>query len=662
MKTIKLITFLILCTVGFLAMGEMSLLNLSSFQEAYYNVDLYFDGGGSRTYQNTVTEDLCNAGEKHNVDFFAVRYLWNTVNLYDTEIIGTPGAIQELKKSGIQEGVNKSLFFESERVRFLPIKEAGDITDLSTWYLVGEEKDYERLCSFKAELIDRYGGGYPGERGTLRAMHLLIIMVWALVYGITLLLTLYENALKRKERMVRVILGDSITGMFCKSEAADAAGYFVILVLSCFATNHLSNTMFHIRWVIGAFLVFQILNLVLNLRIQKVEYKRSISNAYGLEPHIVTGSYVIKAILTIAAIMVVVVNANTVTKGWKLYEQKDFFDRHTEYAFYKLSYGVDSIGEDGKDPIDDVYRQLYQQYQGSALMYADLSPYYNMTYPFILVNRRAFLELCKEFPELAAVQGEVQDTNVSILFPPNIRKGSRDYNNAMEMNDGFFFSEKEYGEWNQVNYSGGIKVEGFHDEGNGYLLKRYANPILLVDNTVYQKDTVNTGYDAYYNYDILYSIPEEQWNHFCKKYKLQDRYISITNAKKQFDFEWMHLSRQMTLTLSIVLFVLFLEVMMVNLILRMVYQLNAVEMAVKKVHGFSIIERNASIIRMTIRSGLTGMIVAIIWGKLTHINVTSFSILGLGAILVILELAFILIQARRIERYRVTSILKGESI
>ena len=74
MKKIKLAVFGILILMGFLAMGELSILNLDTFQEKYYDTEFYIDNSGRDTTGREMAGDLCRASDKHDVDFFTVRY------------------------------------------------------------------------------------------------------------------------------------------------------------------------------------------------------------------------------------------------------------------------------------------------------------------------------------------------------------------------------------------------------------------------------------------------------------------------------------------------------------------------------------------------------------------------------------------------------------
>ena len=64
MRLIKLFAFIILVVFGFLFVGELSLLNLDTFQDRFSVTDFYLDNMGKRWVKPEMVKDMCYAGEK----------------------------------------------------------------------------------------------------------------------------------------------------------------------------------------------------------------------------------------------------------------------------------------------------------------------------------------------------------------------------------------------------------------------------------------------------------------------------------------------------------------------------------------------------------------------------------------------------------------------
>ena len=660
MKKIKVAVFGILILMGFLAMGELSILNLDTFQEKYYDTEFYIDNSGRDTTSREMAEDLCRAGDKHDVDFFTIRYSWDKSYLYDTEIIGTDGAIDHLKKSGIREGRNRSLFFESQNVTFSSIAGGKDISDMTVYYLIGNESDYDRICAFKSELVDKYGGGFPKEKDSNSDIPMDTIVVWAVIFAIILALSLYETACMKKEAMIRVLMGEDMLKIFLRSVITDTLSFAALFALMSLILQRVSNVTFKYHWVICMFIVFLILNAVISTRLLRPDYKRDLASGEG-DNSLLAINYVLKAVLTIIAIAVISINCGMIHESLKIYEQKDFFRSHDNCSYYKISYGFDMTSEIN-DPDESLYRDFYAKFQNRSFQYADLSDYYDMRHPFIVVNRNTFDELSAGYPQLKTLEEKVTSGNVSLLLPSEIVYGTSEYEKVMEMNDGSFFTETEYGSWNKLNYDDRIKVTGIHESGQGYETNIYSDPVVLVDNTTYDGSPGSTGYDFYYNYDIMYDIPDKDWQQFVDTHDLDDSNISVTNVMDDYSYRWAQSKRKLTISAAFTLFILFLELSLIIMIIKMEYQFNAAEMAIRKIHGYSLYERNIRLVKETVVSGMTGIIAASILCRITGTDIEIPVLAASGLLLIILEIICILVKAGSVENHKIATILKGERI
>ena len=660
MKKIKVAVFGILILMGFLAMGELSILNLDTFQEKYYDTEFYIDNSGRDITSREMAKDLCRACDKHDVDFFTIRYSWDKSYLYDTEIIGTDGAIDHLKKSGIREGRNRSLFFESQNVTFSSIAGEKDISDITLYYLIGNESDYDRICAFKSELVDKYGGGFPKEKDSNLDIPMDTIVVWAVIFAIILALSLYETACMKKEAMIRVLMGEDMLKIFLRSVITDTLSFAALFALMSLILQRVSNVTFKYHWVICMFIVFLILNAVISTRLLRPDYKRDLASGEG-DNSLLAINYVLKAVLTVIAIAVISINCGMIHESLKIYEQKDFFRSHDNCSYYKISYGFDMTSEIN-DPDESLYRDFYAKFQNRSFQYADLSDYYDMRHPFIVVNRNTFDELSAGYPQLKTLEEKVTSGNVSLLLPSDIVYGTSEYEKVMEMNDGSFFTETEYGSWKKLNYDDGIKVTGIHESGRGYKTNRYSDPVLLVDNTTYDGSPGSTGYDFYYNYDIMYDIPDKDWQQFVDTHDLDDSNISVTNVMDDYSYRWAQSKRKLTISAAFTLFILFLELSLIIMIIKMEYQFNAAEMAIRKIHGYSLYERNIRLVKETVVSGMTGIIAASILCRITGADIGIPLLAASGLLLIILEIICILVKAGSVENHKIATILKGERI
>lgn len=651
MKAIKIISFTILTLVGFMFMGELNILNLDTFQHNYYSADFYADNNGKKVESREMIRDFCDAGEKHNVDFFAVVFSWDKSYVYDTRIIGTDAAIDYLIRQGISEGNNKSLFFENQNISFEKFKDQEDVSSINEYYFIGGEAQYENIVAFKSELVDKYGGGFPREKGSEAQIILTTIAVWGTILLIIAALSLYELSYKRKENMIRAIMGENLVRITVRDIVVDTFACSFIFFLWATILKAFSNVTFKFDWTLGCFFVFLIVNGLIDLRGLRANYKQVLSGGEN-ENSTLTVNYLLKAILTVVTIIVLSTNYLIIDNAINVYEQREFFDKHDNYSYYKMSYGLDAVSEN-HDPDENLYQRFYEQFYDCSYQYTDMTENYEMSTPLVMINRKAFIELSREYEEIR--NAKVEENSITLLLPKGITPYTNDYESAKSI-------ASEYGEWNIDEYDGEIMVEGIHCNGVNYAMNMYKNPMMIIDNSTKKNETTLRGYDAYYNYDIMYSIPEPKWKDFKSGNKIPEEYVSVTNVKDEYVYEWMQHKRKMALTIILSIFILFLEFALMVLIIRMEYQFNAVEMALMKVHGYSLAERNTRLISGSIIFGLMGIIVALVLSIITNLPGIIVPIIVIGAGLVLCEIIFVFLKAQSLEKRKISTILKGEWI
>ena len=116
------------------------------------------------------------------------------------------------------------------------------------------------------------------------------------------------------------------------------------------------------------------------------------------------------------------------------------------------------------------------------------------------------------------------------------------------------------------------------------------------------------------------------------------------------------------MTIALSGFLILLEIALISSVIRMEYNINSIELALKKVHGYSLFERNKRLLISTIISGIIGTLVAFVLSALLDLNVSRLEIILCSGVLVAAEIIVILIKSALVEKQSLTLILKGEMI
>ena len=657
MRQLKYIVFFIMVMTGFIAVGEVNLLNLTCFQYQYYSVEIY--SVESTDNNHSLYQELNEAAENSSVDLFFVDYTWDKAYKSNIVIIGTPQALKCITKDGVKEGINKSIFHPQEKVAFVPLSNTNhDINRIHELFFIGNMNDIEGL-------LDRIRARFNVTSIKGKSGHAFLFfyftIIWGSVYAILLLLSAYLMLYSKKETAIEAVHGGNIVAMVFRNAIIDIILYTGLYLLAFKVASLITTATFKLLLSSCIFGVFLLFNTIINLYYLKIDFKKALHNAVDM-----AGIYNASCTLCIIAVIITSVSISSLTNCFgrevELDTQSDFFKKHDSYCFYKLSYGFEAYDETGYDPDEIMYRRLYERYQNNALVYADLTGNYGITYPLILINKNALYEVCNNNQQIKELQSDVESHNVSILFPETIKKNSVKYNRAIRIRDGSFFSENEYGEWNELVYKKGVHCIGIHDDGNGYQFKEYSNPVIIVDNTNYISDLYKTGYDSYYSYDILYDISEDSWANFQIDSHLENNNICITNANEEFQYLLSQKNKQTAVHTSLTFSTIVLVMLLLYYICNLNYKINSIEIIMQKIHGYTFLERNRSTIIIPLIGVLAGTVLTIIinlFAKRT-LNVLTMLCSGLFTVaLLVLEVVFI---AYYYELKKAPTILKGGQV
>lgn len=658
MKKVKYFICTLLIVVSFLFNGELFIFYLDNFQESYFRSSFAFVDLPESITNEDIVLDFINAGKKHKVDFFMIDS--NIKSAFEKEIIiyGTDNALKNLQKQGILEKEYTSLFVGKTKVHYVAFSKIKNIVKYEYCYYLGDKTKQDEFDCFKAELIDKYGGGFPKLYGSDKETWFNLFSVWTIVLSLILIITVYEVLYKKKETMIRIILGENLNTIFLKNVFLDTGAFSLIFLITPILLKGLSNVYFKISYIITFFIFFIFINILINATIFKVDFKQNVAGINGGKL-LLTSNYVLKIITTILTIIILSSNFVIIAKGVDAYHQRDFFENHKGYSYYQLNYKMDNYL--GKTENDDamVNQIFYKRFQEKSLQYVDLSENFHGDYPVVLINRTSMKELIQEWPALAKVQKDITEEKVYILMPTNIELNSKAYINAKK-NYNCFFGNQFKNNIETIKYEGNVNLVGTQNRIY-YKSQMRKTPIILFNNTIQQISEEQAEDADWYAYDTMYDISPKEFQKFIKEFQLEDQIVVKSNVLEVYEHNWEIISRSMKVSLVLSTFLILLEMSLIIFIVMLEYQFNAVEMALKKIYGYTLFERNRKIIKITLFSSLFSILGAFILNTAFGIH-EGLNLIWGGIILSILELVYIIKKAKSIEKVKVPGILKGERI
>jgi putative ABC transport system permease protein len=205
-----------------------------------------------------------------------------------------------------------------------------------------------------------------------------------------------------------------------------------------------------------------------------------------------------------------------------------------------------------------------------------------------------------------------------------------------------------------------IKVDVNHPYGSEFV----ENPIIIYNNMSAEQLLSQAGEDSQkitYVNEIMYKISDNEFNRFIKEHDLNGQIVAKTNVLENYNNKWTNAKRILFINLIFSILVLFLELIIISSIIKMEYEVNAVELSIKKVMGYSMFQKNRKIILLTIITTITSILAAIIVALVMDLTVVINLIAG-GFVILAVELSVISVHIRKVENSKIQKILKGGNL
>ena len=672
MKNIKSMKYLIgflLLMIGFLFNGELFLLYADNFQNSYYRTSLAFFQSSRDPENEEIAADFLEAGEKTDVDFYFVDGRIVSEYEKDVNIYGTPGALEALREHGIREGTYHSLFLGEVSVTYGGIADAEDMTQFENCYLIGDESKLSDMREFKALLIGQYGGGFPHLYGSDRELYLNLLTVWVILFGILLLISVYEVTYLRKENALRFIMGENISGIFLRSAAADTCVYLLILLLLPVILRNVSYVSFQAEFTAGMAAAFLAANILILSGILRVNIRKSLSGA-AENRTVGAANYLLKMVTGVLTIVVLSGNLMILAQGYNMYRQEEFFQENRDFSSYELAYSQETDLSGYPFDAEDMQRSFYAEFFSDSLQFADLSAQMGYDHPMVLLNRPAFLQLAEKYPQMRTLERQLSEDGCYILFPPGMDENSAEVRDAGHLGDLCFpkfvktaGKPSDNPAWvtpevSCIPYEADLEVTAIDDKIS-YQSVMLDNPVVLLDMSV--PDPEGPMRSDYWNYGTIYRIEEDRYTDFLERFRLTDEIERASNVLDLYEYNRAIIQRSLRIAAVLSVFLLVLEFSLISFILKLQYRLNAVEMALKKILGYTLIARNRLLIALTAGSCVISLTAAFAVSLFVDFSPGGY-VLAAGISVTALEMILLLRKAISLEKERIPQILKGESI
>lgn len=640
--------------LGILLLGELQINFLGRFTDFFDKVNYTIPSGISESYAN---ETISYKAKENNLISFSVEYKYNSLINRKIIIYTDNSETKDYLKRyyNIREGNYNSILSGKTEISFESLSKY-KTDNTKAVYIIGNKNDE---ISFWSEISDNYSSSriYYGQKNNEGLND--AVTVWTVVGAVILVLTLYDAFSRRRETFLRIILGEKRISLWLKNVFEDSLIFSVEFITLIFALKRLTASDYRIDISIRAFAVILVMNSLILLLMFSGNYKKVLSNT-KYTANLLVANYLVKATTAVILVLSIGVLIPVVENVVEYSKQSVLTDKYDNYYFTDLEYS-DASSDDFSSFKDELVataelnNSFYSAYKDKTFILCEFTALTDDRYPALVANHAAaeYLETC--IPELAEVDFS---KDYYILIPKNIDKIISDNLNTSDViTDAFSFYLGMQGvdfddiNYQEISYSSAEIV--YFDEMFDSMSSTVDSPVIFLDckGPIYA--------DPSFSQSILYDINKEDFNNFSEEKSMQNEISRVTKLGDVRNYYTDTYNAELLFSACETIMWAVLEVLVISIIFRMEYSVNAVELSIKKVFGYSFLRRNGFLILMSLSSVVISFALGVAAIKMYNISsIGNMLLAGLAAL--IIDIIVLTINAAHFENRNIPRILKGE--
>ena len=655
MKYIKIIVLVILLFLGFALENEIYMNELWNFDCAYFRVtqyDYFADDNERSEFIGCVAE----CADKYDLGVFTVRISIIDNYSYRMDFFGNEKAVENINRYfEIDEKTYNSLVSGKTEVVFHGFLDLAEYDNryVSSVSFIGEDENIDKLYN---EVISDYEISYPKVIGGSDKD--VIYIVWSMIASIMFTLTVFEVIYRKKEITLRLSFGENVWAIIGKSilkeMVIDCAVYFFVhkIVFSIISGEFMAKDTFMIL-IIGG-----VVSSLLYFDYAVYDMKKVFSNVKNSETFLGI-NYFIKICITCITIFSISTSIEMVNDNYIAADDNSIISRYGDYSFVKvrnlIPVKMETLEERDKQ-FFEIYNSIFVDYFESSdpiicsVMLED--DFRNISY--VVANKNAE-NIVADFLESAGVDTDTYAEVVYIL--PDFLNSEFDLSLAEECLASMV-SEAEELTSQKIYYSAGSNFTCIERDST-YGIRTVEDPVII-----WFRDDSKCEDDRFLDpgliNDTIFYLTEDDYENILCRYQIEENgfELSMTTVSKSYEIKNSIFRRTVQFCSSLSVFFMILQTVLLISVNALEYQLNAVELALKKIYGYGTVRKN-------IRQIILGPVMDIVFGGVVWLICEVFKLLRtnvciqLGIGIAFIELIVMLINIALSEKRSTVKTLKG---
>jgi hypothetical protein len=674
MKLVKLTITAFLLLVATTLGGDLFQDYLRHFEYTfdYTSFSLPFKVNGDE-----MTTEILETADDFNIMFFTVRHetdgiAHEIVTIYYSDV----SILEEIhQRCNIKTTEYSSILFGKTSIYALPFEKSSQELLTGEYYLVGDE---QKMMPFKMALMDKYGGSLIRSGYDPMDDKIIVIAVWAAIVFVFLLLTLFEYSMALKGNAIEITMGRSPISILFRTVITDIVGLTIWQIILRTALPLFTNPSFLQSYAFIALVCMFAIDIIIYsklFRLNAYEILRGNKKQRGL----LASCYATKYIIGTLLITVVATNSAVIKEAIIYSTQGSFWEKYAQYNQLAIRYVSDDqslyISENGEPSTIEMenllinykaYNTLFSATDVTLMSYVGGKDLVGGT-DIIAYNKNLSDYLMEKMPDIdfstlnegrvyAFVPRRIFKTELTPLQVDNL---NHIVNYFMDW-DGNFTDGADI-----VFYDKTVKLLAV--EGNmRFNSKYYKNPIVIftnIDELLHPRINIGDNNIGSNNQFTMYNISKEVFENFAERENPDDYDVQIfhANIDDQYQYRWGVLRKTLFINTLLCILLICLNVLITIVTTRLNYSINAVELALKKIVGYTVFERQQKLLIGAIIGFLIGCTVAIIIGAMLDFNSVAYVII-VSLLFFAVDLAVIIKAINKTEKECIQKILKGGAL
>jgi len=597
---------------------------------------------------NTMLSQISDVSKEHDVFVYNVQTNVRTMFYSEVDVYADETAKDYIEKHyDVHEGMFSSLLSGKTSVKFFPFSEIPDevLEDGARFSVVGKK---ENADNFKSDLIGIYGGKLPIYDGfdSKRESYTMLYIVWIITIVVACFFTFYETMLMKKESFIRITLGESLPFLWLKFLSLD-----LLFVMISFMGCMLFSGLFYSRIFMLNKMLFMFGMLILSdilVSVNLLLYDRNKVLAHlSLSRKLLTINSFVKCFTVVLTVLCVSASLSVIYEYFRYAKQKSFYELYSDYCV------LQNIKVKNAD--SDVNFELSEK-GGFYLEYAQKADMTLLAEGVSLPSGRRIVRANTQAVNFYVknIIPELQDCS----FNKDIYLIYYEKEPPTEEEKVTIFSEWEDCSTGEIAYHEQAKlVVRTPDET---FTKWVENPIIVYYHKGLEEMYADDPVSIEVSTPIVFYIVAE--NGSVKEYmNAHDIKFSSTNMMDYFEHESIKLKRTAYLSSVFAVMLIILQIMILFSILQLEYTVNAIELSIKKIIGYSMVERFKKQYLLSFVLYMVSLLVTELISKKLQFGNTAFILYGIFFIYFTETLIFT-IFAKKYDRSHIQKILKGGAL